>query len=189
MNNKIVKRGDIYYADLGNNKGSIQSGMRPVVVYQNDVGNKYSTIVNVYSITSKKKTSMPTHVKIGTECGLEKESTVTVEQVFTLNQSDLIEYIGKCTDKVYKEICKAVKIQHGWTDVRFNENYIRERMYKINKLDILIEKYQNTQFETLMEKYEKIALMGEIITYCNSFGVNPKNYLQSDNNTYNEIAI
>ncbi len=184
-----IKQGDIYYANLGSNKGSIQSGLRPVVVYQNDIGNKYSPIVNVYSITSQDKAKVPTHVKIGKECGLEKESIVMIEQVFTLNQSDLIDYIGSCTDDIYKKICTAVKIQHGWISPRFDERYIRERLYKVDKLDILINKYKNTNFETSMEEYERIALMGEIITYCNSFGINPKVYLCNTSNAYNKLAM
>ena len=83
----IIKRGDIYYADLSPVIGSEQGGIRPVLIIQNDVGNKYSPTVIAAAITSQKeKANLPTHIKVEAEdCGLSKDSIVLLEQVRTID--------------------------------------------------------------------------------------------------------
>lgn len=91
----LVKRGDIFYADLGTVRGSEQGGIRPVLVVQNDIGNKYSPTVIVAPITSQDKTKLPTHVSLDmVDSGLPKKSTVMMEQVRTLDKSRLKERVG-----------------------------------------------------------------------------------------------
>ena len=93
----IVKRGDIYYADLSPVIGSEQGGIRPVLVIQNDVGNRYSPTVIAAAITSQiNKAKMPTHIEIGAEdCGLARDSVVLLEQVRTIDKRRLKEKIFK----------------------------------------------------------------------------------------------
>lgn len=108
-----IKRGMLYMADLGSRFGSIQSGMRPVVVISNNMNNKFSPTVNVLPITSKTKNNIPVHVNVGKKEGLDKESTVLAEQVTTINKSQIKEYIGKCSSYKISEIEKAIMIQNG----------------------------------------------------------------------------
>ena len=108
-----IKRGEIYLVNLGNQKGSIQSGKRPVIVISNNMNNKYSPIVNVLPITSKTKNNIPVHVRIGTESGLIKESTILVEQNIPINKDQFLKYVGKCNKYKMYEIEKALLIQNG----------------------------------------------------------------------------
>lgn len=96
--NKIrtVKRGDVFYADLGEGVGSEQSGVRPVVVIQNNVGNRFSPTVIIASITSKiNKLKLPTHIRLGEYDGLIKGSIVLLEQIRAIDKERLREY--RCT--------------------------------------------------------------------------------------------
>lgn len=108
-----MKRGEIYYADLNPVIGSEQGGVRPVVIIQNDVGNKYSSTTIVAAITSKKeKTEMPTHVNIEAD-GLSRKSTVLLEQIRTIDKSRLRDYIALLDRKVMGYIDKALVISFG----------------------------------------------------------------------------
>ena len=91
-----VKRGDIYYADLSPVVGSEQGGVRPVLIVQNDVGNRYSPTVLAAAITSQQeKTSLPTHIKVNAEdCGLSKDSIILLEQVRTIDKTRLKDKMG-----------------------------------------------------------------------------------------------
>ena len=91
-----VKRGDIFYADLSPVVGSEQGGLRPVLIVQNDVGNKYSPTTIVAIITSRKtKANLPTHHWIESECGLALRSMVECEQLRTIDKKRLIDYYGE----------------------------------------------------------------------------------------------
>lgn len=107
-----VKRGDIFYADLSPVVGSEQGGIRPVIVIQNDIGNKYSPTVIVAAITSQiNKAKLPTHVEISSEeYGLNRDSVVLLEQVRTLDKKRLKEKIGHMTDEDMKKVNKAMMI-------------------------------------------------------------------------------
>lgn len=109
-NNTEIKRGDIYYADLGFPCGSKQAGYRPVVIIQNDIGNKKSNTTIVSPLTSKEKTPLYTHVKF---IHNNKIQTVLLEQIITINKSDLGEKVGKVDEKTLKEIDKKIKISLG----------------------------------------------------------------------------
>ena len=94
-NNQKVKRGEIYFYDFGQNEGSIQNGERPVLVVQCDEGNKASPTTVIAAITTAvKKRYLPSHVFLEAEFGLKKPSMVMLEQLKTVNQSDLKDYIG-----------------------------------------------------------------------------------------------
>lgn len=110
-----VKRGDIYYADLSPVVGSEQGGIRPVLIVQNDVGNKFSPTVIAAAITSRKlKASLPTHIEINAECcGLSKDSVVLLEQVRTLDKKRLREHIGTLSDEDMMRIDAAIIVSMG----------------------------------------------------------------------------
>ena len=93
--NQKVKRGEIYLHDFGSNEGSIQNGIRPVLVVQCDEGNQASTTTVVAALTSViKKRYLPSHIVLGDKYGLKEPSMVMLEQLKTVNQSELAEYIG-----------------------------------------------------------------------------------------------
>lgn len=107
-----ILRGDLFYADLSPVIGSEQGGVRPVVIIQNDIGNKFSPTTIVAAITSvKNKSSMPTHVNVGKDVGgLPKDSVILLEQIRTIDKKRLREKIGRMTDAKMKEIDKALGI-------------------------------------------------------------------------------
>ena len=110
-----VKRGDIYYADLSPVVGSEQGGLRPVLIIQNDVGNKYSPTVIAAAITSKMdKNKLPPHIAIYADSvGLAKDSVVLLEQVRTLDKRRLKEKMGHLDDAVMRDVNNAIGISFG----------------------------------------------------------------------------
>lgn len=119
MENKTTfKRGDMFYADLPQGVGSEQSGYRPVIILQNDMGNKHSTTVIVAPLTSvfHAKAKLPTHYTMKAENGLEKPSIVLLEQIHTIDKQRLQRYIGKASDKALAGIEYALAISLGFVD-------------------------------------------------------------------------
>lgn len=118
-----VKRGDIYYADLSPVVGSEQGGLRPVLIIQNDVGNKHSPTVIAAAITSKMgKSRLPTHIDIYAErAGLQKDSVVLLEQVRTLDKQRLKEKMGHLDDRMMTEINNAIAVSFGLGATNSNE--------------------------------------------------------------------
>lgn len=110
-----VKRGDIYYADLSPVVGSEQGGIRPVLIVQNDVGNKYSPTVIAAAITSKReKNKLPTHIELNADnCGLTRDSIVLLEQIRTIDKRRLKERTGKLDDSSMNQIDHALSISFG----------------------------------------------------------------------------
>ena len=111
-----IKRGDIYYADLSPVIGSEQGGIRPVLIVQNDTGNKYSPTVIAAAITSQTgKNKLPTHIQIGTNSGgLKSDSIVLTEQIRTIDKSRLREKIGHIDDSnLMNKINNAIFISFG----------------------------------------------------------------------------
>ena len=110
-----VKRGDIYYADLSPVVGSEQGGMRPVLIIQNDVGNRYSPTVIAAAITSRMgKTKLPTHIDVYAErAGLTRDSIVLLEQVRTLDKRRLKEKMGHLDEAVMRRIDVAIAVSLG----------------------------------------------------------------------------
>lgn len=111
--NKNIKRGEIYYADLSPVVGSEQGGIRPVLILQNDTGNKHSPTTIVAAITGRKtKANLPTHVPITAGC-MKTESIVLLEQIRTIDKSRLDEYIGKIDKKTMGAVDKAIVVSFG----------------------------------------------------------------------------
>jgi mRNA interferase MazF len=110
-----IRRGDIFYADLSPVIGSEQGGLRPVLIVQNDVGNKYSPTVIAAAITSRMtKSKLPTHIDVlGDSVGLSKDSVILLEQIRTLDKKRLKEKMGHLDDTVMKEVNEAITISFG----------------------------------------------------------------------------
>ena len=110
-----IKRGDIYYADLSPVVGSEQGGVRPVLIVQNDIGNKYSPTVIAAAITSQQfKTKLPTHISVDAAvCGLSKDSVVLLEQIRTLDKQRLKEKMGTIDSVAMNRVDKALSVSFG----------------------------------------------------------------------------
>ena len=110
-----VKRGDIFYADLSPVVGSEQGGIRPVLIVQNDVGNRHSPTVIAAAITSRQeKTRLPTHIEIESgSCGLAKDSVVLLEQIRTIDKKRLKERMGTLDQRSMDRINNALSISFG----------------------------------------------------------------------------
>ena len=113
-----VKRGDIYYADLSPVVGSEQGGMRPVLIVQNDVGNKHSPTVIAAAITSQiNKAKLPTHIELGARTyGLSKDSVILLEQIRTIDKKRLKDRMGKLDDKLMNQVDNAIAVSFGLID-------------------------------------------------------------------------
>lgn len=112
----IIKRGEVYYADLSPVVGSEQGGMRPVLIIQNDIGNKYSPTVIVSAITSQlTKAKLPTHIELKKgQFGLPKDSVILLEQIRTLDKRRLKDKVGTLDDKIMQYVDRAMLISLGF---------------------------------------------------------------------------
>ncbi len=110
-----VKRGEIYYADLSPVVGSEQGGIRPVLIVQNDIGNKHSPTVIAAAITSQKeKAKLPTHISLNaSSCGLAKDSIVLLEQIRTIDKKRLKERMGELDSPSMTKVNNALSISFG----------------------------------------------------------------------------
>ncbi len=110
-----VRRGDIFYADLSPVVGSEQGGLRPVLIIQNDVGNRYSPTVIAAAITSRMgKTKLPTHIDVYADrVGLAKDSVILLEQIRTLDKRRLREKMGHLDEGVMEEVNNAIAVSFG----------------------------------------------------------------------------
>ena len=111
----IVKRGDIFYADLSPVVGSEQGGMRPVLIVQNDTGNKHSPTVIAAAITSQtSKARPPTHIELNAQSvGLTRDSVILLEQIRTIDKSRLRERMGKLDDNTMTKVDNAIAVSFG----------------------------------------------------------------------------
>lgn len=115
-----VKRGDIFYADLSPVVGSEQGGIRPVLIVQNDTGNKHSPTVIAAAITSQTgKARLPTHINIaGGSVGLSKDSVILMEQIRTIDKRRLREHMGRLDENQMTMVDNAIAVSFGLTDGR-----------------------------------------------------------------------
>lgn len=125
-----VKRGDIYYADLSPVIGSEQGGLRPVLIIQNDIGNKYSPTVIAAAITSRLgKNRLPTHIDVcrddtgdAENYGLSRNSVILLEQIRTLDKRRLKEKMGHLDDRVMRQVNDAISVSFGLCEVSPSES-------------------------------------------------------------------
>ncbi|NLD48240.1 MAG: type II toxin-antitoxin system PemK/MazF family toxin [Clostridiaceae bacterium] len=115
----VIKRGDIFYADLSPVIGSEQGGVRPVLIVQNDVGNKYSPTVIASAITSQiNKAKLPTHIELSAkDYGLPKDSVILLEQIRTIDKKRLREKIGHLDDELMERVNEALSVSFGLVDM------------------------------------------------------------------------
>lgn len=113
-----VRRGDIYYADLSPVIGSEQGGIRPVLIVQNDIGNKYSPTVIAAAITSRiSKSKLPTHIEVyADKYGLARDSVILLEQIRTLDKKRLKEKMGHLDEDVMTQVNDAITVSFGLED-------------------------------------------------------------------------
>mgnify|MGYP001953148028 CR=1 FL=1 len=118
VNRVNIKRGDVFYADLSPVVGSEQGGVRPVLVVQNDVGNKYSPTIIISAITSQiNKAKLPTHIEISaSEFGLSKDSVILLEQIRTIDTRRLRDKIGHLDDELMAKVNEGLQISLGLTE-------------------------------------------------------------------------
>lgn len=111
----MVKRGDIYYADLSPVVGSEQGGLRPVLIVQNDTGNRHSPTVIAAAIMSQTgKARLPTHIELEAKsCGLSRNSVILLEQIRTIDKSRLRERMGKLDEPVMNQVDDAIAVSFG----------------------------------------------------------------------------
>lgn len=110
-----VKRGDIFFADLSPVVGSEQGGVRPVLIVQNNTGNRHSPTVIAAAITSQLgKARLPTHIELtGADCGLSRDSVILLEQVRTIDKSRLRERMGKLDEDTMRRVNNAISVSFG----------------------------------------------------------------------------
>ncbi|RKP44800.1 type II toxin-antitoxin system PemK/MazF family toxin [Cohnella endophytica] len=114
----IVKRGDVFYADLSPVVGSEQGGVRPVLIIQNDIGNRFSPTVIVAAITAQiQKAKLPTHVEIEAKShGMERDSVILLEQIRTIDKQRLTDKITHLDDDTMRKVDEALQISVGLID-------------------------------------------------------------------------
>ena len=146
---RTIKRGEIYMCDFGNNQGSLQNGLRPVIVMQEDNFNKNSPTVIVAPITTViKKGYLPSHVYLGKKYGLSRNSMVLLEQIRTVNKTELLQYIGVVTSSaVMNSLWRSVKKTFGfWIAEKSSGNiislcpdclkmYLKSRNYNLYRMN------------------------------------------------------
>ncbi|MDZ5713151.1 MULTISPECIES: type II toxin-antitoxin system PemK/MazF family toxin [Jeotgalibacillus] len=115
----IVKRGDVFFADLSPVVGSEQGGVRPVLIIQNDIGNRFSPTVVVAAITAQiQKAKLPTHVEISSKRnGFERDSVILLEQIRTLDKQRLTDKITHLDDETMEKVDEALQISLGLVDL------------------------------------------------------------------------
>lgn len=115
----MIRRGDIFFADLSPVVGSEQGGTRPVLVLQNDIGNQYSPTTIVAAITSQiSKAKLPTHVEVTAKSsGLEKDSVILLEQIRTIDKSRLKEKVTSLNDELMERVAQATEISLGLIEI------------------------------------------------------------------------
>ncbi len=159
-NDKLIKRGSIFYCVLPKRKGTVQRKTRPVMIIQNDVGNLHSPSTIVAPITSvEKKLYIPTHVYIGTRFGLHCGSTLLAEQITTVDKRMLCGFIGMATDDFMKQVDKALAISVG-LDVITNKKEF-EACLCSKCLNNFIQTHNYTIYRVNKTQLEK-----DTCTYC-----------------------
>ncbi len=182
----IVKRGDIFWYNFREKEGSLQRGLRPVVVVQNNVGNKFSPTVIVAVITSQIKNNQPTQVNIKNyeEAGLKAPSKILTEQLKTIDKNFLLDYIGKLDGNTMKELDKALVVSIGTVStkpkwVEMIEKKVKRINFKeLQIYDVKVSGYSNGGY------YEKLnnelkEMLGELKYICSQRGVDYKGFYKS----------
>lgn len=178
----IYTRGDIFYADL-ECSGSVQGGIRPVIIIQNDIGNKYSPTVIIAAITSQiKKMGQPTHVIIKKDNinNLKFDSVILLEQIRTVNKSCLFDKIGKLSEKDIQRLNKALAISVDLNIENIEENKISKTINKkildIRDIEVNLALYSdNIELRNRLLKERQVAI-DDAKYYFNKYGLDFNDY-------------
>lgn len=186
INNRVVEimRGDIFFADLGDDNivGSEQRGQRPVLIIQNNTGNKFSPTIQVAVITSQlSKAKLPTHVEVGCSQGLLVDSVILTEQIKTIDKQRLTTYIGKLDTKTLRKVNRAIAISLSVGEYEeLNRTYIiiRNKISEIHRIEAAIQELDShgllseSMFKTLYDDMQHKLIVLE--KFCS---LNYINYL------------
>ena len=197
--NTIVKRGEVYLVDLGkeNKVGSEQTGIRPVIIVQNEIGNKFSPTIIVATITSQtQKKRMPTQVLIGKESGLLTNSMAMMEQLLVISKERLGKHIGTAPNNIMEEIDKALKVSLELEKIERKEIQEAKRKAKlIEDMDNVIKAWLDMSRD-VSEIYdfisERQARVNDLKSYCENFQLLYTNYYAASIDTMKqemEIAV
>jgi mRNA interferase MazF len=161
---KNIKRGDIFYTDLSPSVGSEQGGVRPVIIIQNNVGNKYSPTVIVAAITSKiNKAKLPTHVEISKKYTHDKDSVILLEQIRTLDKRRLMEKVGSCDEFLMNKIDNALLTSIG---VQFNNQpQIKVDEKKIKRMEKYIDLFEDLKEKNVNDTRKYVRFSRDIDTF------------------------
>jgi len=159
---KTYFRGELYYADLGTGVGSEQNGYRPVVIIQNDIGNRHSptTIVAAVSTQIKSKAKLPTHFYVSPACGLAQPSIIMLEQIRTIDKTRLDKYIGKLSVSEISGLNHALAISIGLIPTTPNKLILC-------LCNTCADKYFGSGAYYL-KKINSVELEKDVCTYCNN---------------------
>ena len=192
----IIKRGDIFWYNFGQAKGSEQGGVRPVIVIQNDVGNKFSPTVIVAVITSQIKNNQPTQVNIKEylEIGLKSPSKILTEQTRTIDKKFLGDYIGRVNGETLKELNRALQISVGTVVIKpKNIELIEKKAKHINFNEM--HAYKMKRNGCTNDKYYKMLIneikqdLRELEVFCNQKGLDYKRFYKSYENILKERTV
>lgn len=182
---KILTKGSIVWVNLRGNEGSEQGGVRPCIVISNDIGNKFSPVVTVATITSRlSKAKLPTHIEVGYEEGLDKKSIIMCEQIRTIDKSRIIKYGGKIKRGKMKELDKAINVSLALGEAGINFMSLAEKT-AIKKAKLVYEtdgviRLMNEMGENLSLTRRYIQLredrLNELEYYCRINKLNYRDY-------------
>jgi mRNA-degrading endonuclease toxin of MazEF toxin-antitoxin module len=169
----MVKRGDIFYADLGSGEGVVVKGKRPVIIIQNDIGNQYAPTVVVAAITSNlTRAKLPTHFAIlSGESGLPVDSVILLDQIFTLDKNKLIKRIGTVNDAVLKKIDNALSISLGLNIVTVSLKIQELENYKLQLTKPLVITEGKTDVIIIETAWQKLYPKEQMFFECQSSGI------------------
>lgn len=168
--NRVLKRGDIYYADFNGIEqsiGSEQMGRRPVLIIQNDVGNKHSPTTIVVILTTKIKRNLPTHVVIQNFEGLSQTSAVCLEQIKTIDKSRLENYCGNIGNAMMEKIEKAMFISLGTSKDKEYECAFIDEENEVKNMNLVRRDtvFDNSQFDWIQIAREQMIFFADIKQY------------------------
>lgn len=204
MEKMIIERGMIFLVDFGESKGSCQSGLRPAIVISNRMANKYSPVVMVCPITTKfSKKELPTHVKLNIEtCGMKYQSQVLTEQIYPINKTELMQYIGMADSIDIKKINEALEIsvEVGSATNMYSDNaremqIAKQKAKSIQEIDSFIKVWLEggRSLEAIPnDMEERIVKIKELENFCKRYGLNYRDYyrpLTMNNGVKNNIRM
>lgn len=204
MEKMIIERGMIFLVDFGESKGSCQSGLRPAIVISNRLAGKFSPVVTMCPITTKfTKKELPTHVKLNKEtCGIKYNSQVLTEQIYTVNKTELRQYIGMADKIDIKKINEALEIsvEVGSATNMYSDNareiqVAKQKARSIQEIDSFIKVWLEggRSLEAIPnDMEERIVKIKELENFCKRYGLNYRDYyrpLTMNNGVKNNIRM